>query len=559
MHKILRAVCLCTFLYWAAPTQAQSLNYTNWWYFANSAGLDFNGVGPTPTAGGQVTTIEGVSSAADSLTGQLLFYTNGITVWNRNHAVMTNGTGLMGHASAVQSALVVPDPANNGEYYIFTVSTTANSGMRWSKVDMSLSGGLGAVTTKNVLLFQPTTERQCAVKHSNGTDVWVMGMETGIGRFHAFRVTPTGIQTGPVSTLGPASANSIGQMKFSPNGMYCAWVDHGNGSAHLMDFDAGTGALSNYLALASGYSKAAGVSFSPDNSRLYATMGPNYKEVYQWNLCAGSGPSIVGSIFLVGTYSGGWGGMLQIGADGKIYYVHYQSSFLGVINNPNGLGASCNYNQNGLSLAPMTCALGSPNFVESVFLEAPGGAFTACVILSAEIFDFAAELNPAGGADLHWKATEDPTFDYYEIQRSANARNYENIGRQDARGQTGAPAQYYAQDPTPVQGTNYYRLKLLDLDGSVSFSSVVELSIDRGTNDWEAFPQPAGGDFALHRDFGEAGLLRLVNGLGQPVWQRPVGEGILHVEVPRLGMAAGVYALQFLGRTQRQVRTVILK
>ena len=66
---------------------------------------------------------EGSSSISDS-NGQLLFYTDGVTVWDKNNAVMQNGTGLMGNGSSTQSALIVPCTCD--KYFIFTTDAAEN-------------------------------------------------------------------------------------------------------------------------------------------------------------------------------------------------------------------------------------------------------------------------------------------------------------------------------------------------------------------------------------------------------------------------------------------------
>lgn len=523
----------------------QSINYTNHWFYGSNAGLRFTGGNPAVVTGGQINTIEGTSAASDSVTGNLLFYTDGITVWNRNHLVMSNGTGLLGGGSSTQSALVVPDPANNGQYYIFTVPVSGAIGMNWSKVDMSLSGGLGAVTLKNQFLFSPSTERQTAVKHANGTDIWVMG-QTPSGQFRSYRVTPTGVVGGAVTNIGPSSSGTIGQMKFSPNGDYLAWVDHGNGSAHLYDFDNATGAVSNYLSLATGFSKAAGCSFSPDNSKFYATLGSNYKDVYQWNLCESTPAQVAGSRVLVGSYTGGWGGMLQLALDGKIYYSHYSSQFLGVIANPNAQGAACNYNQNGLSISPQTCWTGTPNFVESVFLAAPGGSPISCTVLDADVLDLTAEATGDRMIVVRWTAREDDQFYKYAIQRRT-ANGFVTLGEQSAQGQSGQPASYEWPDANAHTGWNFYRLQMTDLDGSVSYSEVVQAQLDESLVGWTAYPVPASGELFLLRQEIAADAparLQLINPLGQVVWSKQADAGVARVRVDLTGLAAGAYTLR---------------
>ncbi|MEM6267970.1 MAG: T9SS type A sorting domain-containing protein [Bacteroidota bacterium] len=559
MRTTLKLALLGVLCALAGPLASQSLNYTNHWYFGQNAGVRFNGGSPAAMTGGQINTIEGVSSASDSVTGALLFYTDGMRVWNASHTVMSNGTGLNGAGSSTQSALVVPDPAGNGQYYIFTVPVSSTIGMRWSKVDMSLAGGLGAVTLKNQPLFSPSTERQSAVKHANGTDVWVVG-QTPAGTFHSFRVTPTGVVAGAVSPVGPGTGNSIGQLKLSPNGAYLGWVDHGNGSAHLYDFDNATGAVSNHIQMASGFTKAAGCSFSPDNSKFYATLGVNYKEVYQWDLCQTTSAAIAASRTYIGTYSGGWGGMLQLGLDGRIYYSHYSSQFLGVIANPNALGAACNYNQNGFSIAPMTCYTGTPNFVESVFLAAPGGNTVGCTVLDAVVLDLAAESRAGGIVLVSWSAEEEGLA-HYEVQRRTE-HGFTTLGRRAATGNSGAPATYAFPDADAHAGWNYYRLRMTDLDGRVHHSHVVQAHLEAAPKAWTVYPVPATDHFNLLRPGAQAEStadLRLVNALGQVIWQGHALSGQTQVTVDLQGIAAGVYTLQAEAEGQRFTQSVVVR
>ena len=76
------------------------------WYFGNRAGVNFSSGAPVALTNGQIVTTEGCATISDA-TGNLLFYTDGVSVWNRNHAVMANGAGLFGHASSTQSAIIV--------------------------------------------------------------------------------------------------------------------------------------------------------------------------------------------------------------------------------------------------------------------------------------------------------------------------------------------------------------------------------------------------------------------------------------------------------------------
>ena len=156
--------------------------------------------------------------------GQLLFYTNGEFVFNRQHQVMPNGRKLMGSNSSTQSALIVPDPGSGNVFYLFTVGAQGGpNGLRYSTLDMTRDQGLGDVVRMNALLVSPVAEKLAAVRHQNGRDVWVVAHRWNSNAFVSFLVTPDGVQSKPVmSNVGSMHAgpgrNAIGAMKFSPDG-----------------------------------------------------------------------------------------------------------------------------------------------------------------------------------------------------------------------------------------------------------------------------------------------------------------------------------------------------
>ncbi|MBT8301331.1 MAG: hypothetical protein KJO63_08385, partial [Maribacter sp.] len=119
---------------------------TSNWYFGNNAGIRFNNNGTvTALDDGRLNTFEGCTTISNAL-GDLLFYTEGIVVYDRNHNVMQNGTGLYGDPSSTQSAIIVPQPLDPNIFYIFTVDTSVTEtdpdfGLNYSIVDLTLNNG----------------------------------------------------------------------------------------------------------------------------------------------------------------------------------------------------------------------------------------------------------------------------------------------------------------------------------------------------------------------------------------------------------------------------------
>lgn len=338
------------------PTGAYAQKEWNIWYFGNFAGLDFNSGVPVGLADGMMEQLEGCASIADRHTGRLLFYTDGDTVWSARHQPMANGTGLFGHYTSTQSAIIVPMPGDSNRYYIFTASAGEyvdgahpNLGINYSVVDLTLDGGFGDIVRKNVNLMPRATEKLVAVRHANGRDYWVIAHAWGSNEFHAFRVTRSGISPAVVSAVGSSHQgdpyNTIGTMKVSPNGKKLALAAYTMNLVQIFDFNNITGQVSNPLQLPS-ETWEYGVSFSPDNKKLYVAQSTDaLNHLYQYDLTSGVPIVIIASRTLIATSPLKFGD-LQIGPDKKIY-VAKNDDWLGVINYPNVGGTACGYEPQG--------------------------------------------------------------------------------------------------------------------------------------------------------------------------------------------------------------------
>lgn len=351
-------------------TVFSQINRNKIWYFGEYAGLDFNFNPPVPLNNSAMNQDEGCASISD-LNGAILFYTDGRRIWNRNHQVMLNGTGLLGGISSSQSALIVPKPLNNNIYYVFTVPSQSNNvPFSYSIVDMSLEAGLGAVTDKNVPLYGPVDEKLTGTLKSNGIDYWIIAKGSANDIFVSYSLTTVGLNPVPViSHSGSVFSNftdKIGYARISPNGSKLCVTYNFAGMSQLFDFDINTGIISNPIDLV--VNKAYGVVFSPDNSKLYIMESGYDCKIWQYNLLAGSPTDIQNSAYIVvqpivnpGYVEYGAG--LALGPDEKIYSCYYHRKYLGVINDPNQVGAACNYVHIGIYIAPgiSKVGLGLPN------------------------------------------------------------------------------------------------------------------------------------------------------------------------------------------------------
>ncbi len=362
-YSILRLLTLLM-----ASCAAYAQGEANIWYFGNKAGLDFSGGNPVTLYDGQLNNIEGCTTLCDA-SGHLQFYTNGISVWNKYHVIMDNGTGLFGDPSSSQSAVIVQKPGSNSIFYIFTTNAFDNNGgFRYSVVDMTANGGNGSVISKNTLLSNSTCEKVAVIRHTNGQDVWVITHLWDNDAFSAQLITASGI--GPAQVISHAGcmvpadddrANAIGYLKISADGKKIVACHTYLGKAELYDFDAATGQVSNATGLCN-TEHVYGAEFSPDNNVLYIGT-VDERKLYQFDLTAAN---IADSKILVSTLPQSLGA-LQLAPNGKIYVAMAEIDKLSVINNPNHLGAGCSLSTNAIDLGGRMCMLGLPSYNQSVF------------------------------------------------------------------------------------------------------------------------------------------------------------------------------------------------
>ena len=364
----------------------------NIWYFGKHAGLDFNSGAPVPLTDGQtkspdITTPESSSSICDSL-GSLLFYTDGQKVWNKNQQVMPNGDSLLGSFSSTQGALIVAQPGSSRYFYIFTTDAfykdNLKYGFRYSIVDICMNNDSGDIIAgqKNILLLDTVCEKLTAVRHANGVDYWIIVHKFHSDAFYSYHLSSLGIIDTVVTHIGsfhpnPAdtyqgSASAIGQMKASPNGKKLAIVNGGNDYtvAEYFDFDDSTGVVSNWVNLqtnATLLDSYYGVSFSPDNTKLYIAADLNANGIFQFDLNAGGGDSIsvrASKMQVANTTYNFFA--LQLAPNGKIYITRSPNigiPALDVINFPDSLGLSCGYQSAAVYLNGDSAGEGLPNFI----------------------------------------------------------------------------------------------------------------------------------------------------------------------------------------------------
>jgi len=205
---------------------------------------------------------------------------------------------------------------------------------------------------------------------------------------------------------------------------------------------------------------------------------------------SGTGASNGGS----GTTMGGTAGMPGGGAGGN-----------------NGAGGNAGSNPGG--------GAGGTGGGTGVDVDLPGGdgqvsVCVAGIVLPVELvrFDAFAKDNQTL---LEWQTASEINNEGFEIQKSNDGISWEKLEFVEGKGTSSNSNTYASIDRFPTQGSNYYRLKQMDLDGKFELSKTVVVDFNR-QKEVEIFPNPAKDQLTLINGEGKA---TIYNSLGQAVKQ----------------------------------------
>lgn len=374
------------------------------WAFGDSSAIDFRNLS-TPTPDTSILRVKGTCASICDSIGNLLFYGGSpdSTLWlhstyykdayvvNKNNQKMNNGDSIAADITYL-SMIIVPDPANKDRFYLFTagVTNTPIPGFYYSIIDLSYYSGLGRVVQKNVQLHSfPLTDGLAAVKHGNGRDWWVVfkHWDTLNNDFYFYLLTPSGLSGPFIQSIGTATTNNTTRMKFTKDGRKLFIVNTGN-LIECYDFDRCTGILSNVNTIepqSSGgpYTNYWSFGISPLSTKLYVTSianGPaqDTSYLFQFDLSA---PNILASKDTLNYFIAPIAvGLLQTGPDDKMYlscsyaandcapfYLYCDTTWypenmnISVINQPENLGAACDFQPFSFYLGGHRAYYGLPN------------------------------------------------------------------------------------------------------------------------------------------------------------------------------------------------------
>lgn len=312
---------------------------------------------------------ESCTSISD-INGNLLLYSDGITVWNKNHKIIGNGSGLLGHQSSSQGSVLLPFENRDSVFYLFTTDYQGNSnGLRYSKI-IYFGNDSFQIVSKNNLLNTSVSEPIGAIIHRDNIRQWIMVRQFNGYDYYAFLLGRDGVIDCPVisksslyigKSTNPVSAQN--QLAFSPKGDLFANCYYWHNKVDLFQFNKDNGKIHSGELL-DNIRLPTGVSFSSNNEYLYIVerdynllqfKTKNYRNNQSYK-----------DLFINSNVYG-FKVALNLTIFDQLLTIQQGSQYYGRIASPNNPDSSCDYQIEGMPLGKAKWRYGLPNFNFSYF------------------------------------------------------------------------------------------------------------------------------------------------------------------------------------------------
>ena len=365
------------------------------WYLGRN-GIKWINDTPTVLIGFADDAGEVMSSICDK-NGDLLLYSDGDFIYNKFHERLASIYLKGGGSSSM--FLMLPQPGNDSIYYVFHPQQD-NGGiydtlfnLYYTIINVNANLQHGKVVSLNKLLMKTSSEKITGIRHCNGRDWWVLGLRSTDEAFHSWVLSDTGLTvnspiisySGKVNHLLTYDQENIGWLKPSHDGRLLLEITTGGqlySTAELHRFDNFTGKVYdgiNLIEQEDKYNDLYSAEFSPNNSIIYFTGHRlrNGFDLYQMEVSNYDSTLIRKSIIEIAATQSNIGSPI-LGKDGKIYITNWGSKadYLHVINKPNFIGSSCDFNYFAFPLGSNS-SLGAPLFASGfqfpykVYIQGP--------------------------------------------------------------------------------------------------------------------------------------------------------------------------------------------
>jgi len=154
--------------------------------------------------------------------------------------------------------------------------------------------------------------------------------------------------------------------------------------------------------------------------------------------------------------------------------------------------------------------------------------------------------------ELTWTTATEENVSHFDVERSTDGETFTTIDQVPAHGSSQVERGYVLTDESAPTGNNFYRLRVVDLDDSFTYSPVVSAVVEGSVIQLGAFPNPAEGMVRFSANVSPETALVVRDGFGRELWTGMTGSGVDLSPYP-----SGIYLLEAMIDGKRTVERVV--
>jgi hypothetical protein len=162
-------------------------------------------------------------------------------------------------------------------------------------------------------------------------------------------------------------------------------------------------------------------------------------------------------------------------------------------------------------------------------------------ILPLKLLNFTGKLEGSDKIALNWQSAQEEGFDKYEIEWCSDGRNWQKIS--EAPGTNRNAIAEYSYLHTKLSAVNYYRLKMIDIDGKYTYSLVLRIAL-AAEQTIAVYPNPAKDQVTINVPGGKPAILQLINNNGDIIMRKDLSVTATLVDINHVPV--GVYTVRII-------------
>lgn len=148
---------------------------------------------------------------------------------------------------------------------------------------------------------------------------------------------------------------------------------------------------------------------------------------------------------------------------------------------------------------------------------------------------------------LNWETDREQNTSHFIVEKSSDGVNFSFLQKVDAAVNSATIKKYSLVDNKPLYGTNFYRLKMVDASGKLTYSDIVAVKFNSSSKEMTVFPNPVQKELQVQIPASISGeavlLIQDISGRTLKEETIQLNNSLFSTSINTTGLSKGIYLL----------------